>query len=186
MSVFGDLRASLQDLLEGRTAPADRAARVRSMKQGLVHARMAIDDLRDGVEKTRGRLERERTELATVRRRRDAAAAISDTETVEIADKFAAHHAERVAVLEAKLAAQEAEADLAERELREMTSQLRAAAAGVGDGPAPRFPSDEELGLQDDAPLRQELDGLRRAAEREARDRDADARLAELKKKMGR
>jgi phage shock protein A len=186
LSIFGELRASIQDLLDGRTAPADRTDRIRRMKQGLVHARLAIDDLRAGVNQTRERIEQERRELATVRRRRDAAAAISDTETVEIADRFTAHHGERVTVLEAKLAAQEAEAALAERELSEMTTQLRAAASGIGDGPAPRFPSDDELGLPDDAPLRQELDGLQRAAERETRERDADARLAELKKKMGR
>lgn len=184
--MFGDLHASIQDLLNGRTPPAERAATIRHMKQSLVHARLAIDDLRDAARQTAGRLERERTELATVRRRRDAAAAIADAETVEIADRFTAHHAERVAVLETKLAAQEAEITLAERELADMTSQLKAAAAGAGDGPAPRAPSDAELGLPDDAPLRQELDGMRRTADRAARERAADDALAELKKRMGR
>ena len=185
MTVFGDLRSSIQDLFDGRTAPADRAAQVRQMKQALVRARMAIDDMRAGAATTKSRLDAERTELATMRRRRDAAARINDQETVQIAEQFAASHAERVAVLEAKLAAQEAEVALAERELGDMTAQLKAAAKGVGDMPARGAPSDAELGLPDDTPLRQELDGLRRAAERDARERDAEGRLAELKKKMG-
>jgi hypothetical protein len=186
VSLFAELRDSIQELLDGRTPHAERAPRVRLMKQGLVHARLAVDDLRDGAAQTGVRLERERAELATVQRRRAAAAAIADNETVEIADKYAAHHAERVAVLEAKLSAQEAEIALAERELAEMTAQLKAAASGVGDGPLPRAPSDGELGLPDDVPLRQELDGLRRASERATKEREAEDRLAELKKKMGR
>jgi phage shock protein A len=185
LTVFGDLRSSIQDLFEGRTAPADRAAQIRQMKQALVHARMAIDDMRAGAARTRARLGAEQTELTTVRRRREAASGIGDQETVQIAEQFAASHAERVAVLEAKLAAQDAEVALAERELGDMTGQLKAAAKGVGDIPAPGAPSDAELGLPDDAPLRQELDGLRRATDRQAAERDAEDRLAELKKKMG-
>jgi phage shock protein A len=186
LSVFDGLRASIEDLLNGRVAPGDRAGQIREMKQALVYARLGTDDLRSGVSTTRGRLEAERRELATVRRRRELAAAIPDPETVSVAEKFEAQHAERIAVLENKLAAQEAELALAERELEEMTAQLRAAAKGVGDGPPPRAPDDAELGLPDDAPLRSELDGLRRAAEREAQARQAEDRLAELKKKMGR
>jgi hypothetical protein len=186
MSVFDGLRGSIEDLLNGRTAPGDRNEQVRLMKQALVHARLGVDDLRGGLSQTRNRLEAERRELATVRRRRELAAGISDTETVTIAEKFEAQHAERVAILETKLAAQEAEVALADRELAEMTAQLRAAAAGVGTAPPPRPPSDEELGLPNDGPLRGEIDALRRAAERAAKDQSAEERLAELKKKMGR
>ena len=185
MSVFDGLRATIEDLINGRVAPGDRNELVRQMKQALVHARLGVEDLRAGISQTRVRLEAERRELTTVRRRRDAAAGINDAETVSIAEKFEAQHAERIRVLENKLAAQEAEADLAERELSEMTAQLRAAAKGVGDTPIPRAPTDAELGLPDDAPLRSELDGLRRAAEREAQARQAEDKLAELKKKMG-
>lgn len=185
MSVFDGLRASIEDLLKGRVAPGDRAAQVREMKQALVHARLGVEDLRAGVAQTRARLDAERRELTTVRRRRELASGINDAETVSIADKFETQHAERVRVLESKLAAQEAEADLYERELGEMTAQLRAAAKGVGDTPIPRGPTDAELGLPDDAPLRGELDGLRRAAERAEQSRQAEDRLAELKKKMG-
>lgn len=186
MSLFDGIRESIDDLLKGRTAPGDRSAQVRAMKQALVQARVAVDDLRDGVKHTERRLAVERAELETVRRRRDLAAGISDAETVAVAERYASQHAERVGVLEAKLAAQTAEVELAERELAEMTTQLRAAAAGVGDGPAPRPPTDAELGLPDDSGLRGELNELRRTSERAAKERDADARLEELKRKMGR
>lgn len=186
MSVFDGLRSSIEDLLNGRTAPGDRAARVQQMKQALVHAKLAVDDLRSGAAQTRMRLEVERRELETVRRRRELAVGISDEETVSIAAKYEAQHAERVAVLENKLAAQDAEVALAERELSEMTAQLKAAAVGVGDTPVPSGPTDADLGLPDDAPLRGELNELRRASERAAKEREADERLAELKKKMGR
>lgn len=185
MSVFGELRASIDDLLNGRVAPGDRAEQVRQMKQALMYAKLGVEDLRAGVSQTRMRLDVERRELETVQRRKELAAGISDAETVAIAEKFEAQHTERVAVLEPKLIAQEAELGLAERELEEMTSQLKAAAKGVGDRPIPRGPTDAELGLPDDAPLTGELNELRRASERAAKERTADERLAELKKKMG-
>jgi hypothetical protein len=186
LSLFDGLRASMEDLLNGRTAPGDRREQVRLMKQALVHARLAVEDLQSGVSTTRNRLELERRELATVRRRRELAAGISDTETVELATRYEAQHAERATVLETKLNAQEAEVALAERELGEMTAQLKRAAVGAGDTPSARAPTDEELGLSDEAPLQGELNELRRASERAEKERTADDRLAELKKRMGR
>lgn len=185
MSLFGELRTSIEDLLNGRVAPGDRAEQVRQMKQALMYARLGVEDLRAGVSQTRMRLDRERTELATVQRRKELAAGISDAETVAIAQKFETQHMERIGVLEPKFRAQEAELALAERELEEMTAQLKAAAKGVGDRPVSRGPTDAELGLPDDAPLTGELNELRRASERAAKEQAADARLAELKRKMG-
>jgi hypothetical protein len=91
-----------------------------------------------------------------------------------------------VAVLDRKVAVQAEELALAEREVAEMTAQLKSAAAGVGDGPAPRPLSDAELGLDDAAALRQSLDTMGRAAARASAEADAEARLAELKRRMGR
>ncbi len=186
MTIFDGLRQAIDDLAGGRTAPDDRSGGLRAMKAGLVQAKMAIADLHDGVAATRGRVEREQAELATVERRLALAEQVRDTETVAIAQRFAQQHRERVAVLEAKLAAQIAEVELAERELAEMTAQLKAAAAGVGDLPPSRAPSDAELGLDDPAPLQRDLDALGRAAARARAEDDAEARLAELKRKMGR
>jgi hypothetical protein len=186
LSLFGELRASIDDLVQGRVAPGDRVAQLRQMKQALVYAKLAVEDLQSAVSLTRSRLDGERRELATVQRRAGLAAGIADAETVAIAQKFGAQHAERIGVLEPKLLAQEAELALAERELAEMTDQLKAASKGVGDTPPPRAPTDADLGLPDDAPLTGELNELRRVSERAAKERVADDRLAELKKKMGR
>ena len=190
--MFENLKAAIQDLLHGNVAPADRRAAVADMKRALVLAKMGIADLRDGVEATRGRLESERAQLATVQRRKALAAAIPDADTVALAEKFELQHLERASILERKLEAQEAEAGLAERDYDEMLKQLKAASTGVGSGvgsgatPASRGPTDAELGLPDDSGLRSELDALARRRSRSDAESEADAKLAEMKKKLGR
>jgi hypothetical protein len=189
--VFESLKAAIEDLLTGRVAPGDRRAAIHEMKRALVSAKLGVEDLREGVEITRRKLDGEREQLATVRRRKSLAEGINDAETVALAVKYEQQHGDHVAVLERKLEAQEAEAQLAEGELAEMMSQLKAANAGVGShtdptGAASRGISDEELGLPNDAKLHAELDNLARANRRNAADAEAEAKLAELKKKMGR
>jgi len=190
--VFESLKTTIADLLGGRVHPADRRAVIADMKRALVSAKLGVEDLEQGVEVTRRKLDVERQGLETVTRRKALAAGINDAETVAIAEKYEGQHTERIAVLERKLEAQEAEAALARRDYDEMLTQLKAASAGAGSvgaggGPAGagQMPSDEELGLRDDAPLNAELDALKRRAAREARDADADARLEELKRRMG-
>lgn len=190
--MFNEFREALRDLLHGNVSPVERRAMLAVMKETLVHARLGLDDLRAGVEQTRKRLERERRELETVQRRKGLAQGIADAETVQIAERFEAQHAERVAVLERKLGAQEGELALVEREVEEMTQQLKAAAAGVGSGMAPGSVAGApgagpgEAGLDDErSALEQEMAGLDRAQRRAAAEADADARLAELKRRMG-
>jgi hypothetical protein len=189
--VFESLKSTIQDLLSGRVAPGDRRAAIYEMKRALVSAKLGVEDLREGVEITRRKLATERDQLATVQRRKTLAEGINDAETVALAVKYEQQHGEHVAVLERKLEAQEAEAQLAERELGDMMSQLKAANAGVGSGTGPAASraagvSDEELGLPNDAALHAELDNLARADRRSASDADAEEKLAELKRKMGR
>ena len=69
------------------------------MREAMVHAKLAINDLRAALGVTEQRLRAEQAELETVRRRQGLAAEIGDSETVSIAERFAAQHAERVAVL---------------------------------------------------------------------------------------
>lgn len=190
--MFESLKTTIADLLGGRVHPADRRAVIADMKRALVAAKLGVEDLEQGVEVTRRKLDVERQGLETVTRRKALAAGINDAETVTIAEKYEAQHVERIAVLERKLEAQEAEAALARRDYDEMLTQLKAASAGAGSvgagggaAGAGQMPSDEELGLRDDAPLNAELDALKRRAAREARDADADARLEELKRRMG-
>ncbi len=185
--MFDEIRDAFRDLLHGNVTPEGRRELIAVMKGTLVQARVAMDDLRDGVESTRKRVEREKAELETVRRRKGLAQGVGDTETVTIAGRFEAQHAERLAVLEQKLDVQESELALVEREVAEMKEQLKAALAGVGSGmrsgavDAMTDPLDEGR-----AGVEQQLNDLKRAERRASAAADADAALAELKKRMGR
>lgn len=186
--MFESLRATIGDLLGGRVAPADRRAVIADMKRALVQAKMGLDDLKEGVELTKRRVAAEREQFETASRRRTLAEGINDAETAAIAAKYEAQHQERLGVLERKLDVQLAELGLVERDYDEMLAQLKQANAGAGSGlnAASRGPTDEELGLPNDAPLRSELDALGRARQRADREAGADAALEALKRKMGR
>src|SRR5437763_1020279 len=73
------------------------------MKGTLVQAKLGVDDLRDGLAQSRRKLEVERRELSTVRRRKELAVGIQDAETVQIAERFERQHEERARVLEEKI-----------------------------------------------------------------------------------
>lgn len=190
--MFESLKSTIDDLLGGRVQPGDRRAVITGMKQALVLAKLGVEDLEQGVAQTRRKLDAERQGLETVLRRKGLAAGIDDAETVAIAEKYELQHRERIAVLERKLEAQEAEAALARRDYDEMLVQLKAASAGaggVGAGAAPagtsRDATDADLGLPDDGALNAELDALHRQRSRDEKAADADAKLAELKRRMG-
>ena len=176
--MFERLRQSLRDAVNLASSPEGRNAALGLMREALVEAKVGVSQLRTALERTREQLAREREELETVRRRRRLAAQINDVETVNVAERFERRHAERVAVLERKLAAQEAELQLAEREVAEMVGQFKAMAAGAPPGGAPTrvSPDDEPDGA---------ADALRRDIDRAARDAEAERKLAELKRRMG-
>jgi chromosome segregation ATPase len=181
--MFENLRQALRDVLS--SAPADRREAVSRMRDTLVQARVGLSDLRDGVAETRRRLEAERRELETVTRRKRLASEIADLETVAVAERYERQHAERVAVLERKLAAQEAEVTLAEQELADMTARLKAAGAGIGPTGGASSVSDGGVEGSDLGGLGAGDDALRRDLDRSAREAQADQLLAELKRRMG-
>lgn len=183
--MFEDIKDAFRDLLSGRVAPEHRRALLHAMKDSLVHARLALDDLRDGVATTRRRLQHEQGELATVERRRSLAEGIHDDETVLIASRFVAQHTARIAALEKKLEGEEAELAIVEHEVAEMGEQLKSANAGVGGGMRGASAPPASDGVADHGALEQEIDAVGRAQRRASMDADADARLAELKRKMG-
>lgn len=152
------------------------------MRDALVEAKLAVGESRSARDATAAQLAHERTELETVRRRGELAAGINDAETVAIASRYEKKHTERVEMLERKLAALETELALGERELDEMNAEFRTMAASARTPSAPPAPA-AQAGLDDrDA----EHNALRRQAEHAARAADADRRLEELKKQMGR
>jgi hypothetical protein len=182
--VFEEIRQALRDLLSGSVPPNERRAVLADMRETLVRARMGLDDLRRSLDETRKRLEQEVRDHETADRRRALAEQIGDAETAAVAVRFAAHHAERVAVFRRKLESQEAELALVDGEVTEMTAQLKAAMAGAGSGLGSSSTTPQES-LNDDESLRAELDSIRRAETRAARDAAAEERLAELKRRMG-
>jgi hypothetical protein len=188
--VFEQLRRSLDELLAKATKPEERRTIVARMKSTLVQAKVGVDDLHDGLAKSRRQLDAERKELETVKRRKQLAVDIKDAETVTIAERFEKQHAERILVLEEKIAVQTREVELADRELQEMKDELRQAMLGAPGGGTPAVSEESDDPLEDvlgksDAATQAELDSLARARAREARDADAARRLEELKKKMG-
>ena len=185
-AVFEQLRRSLNDLLQRATKPEDRRAIVSRMKDTLVQAKLGVDDLRAALGQSRRKLEAERRELAIVRRRKDLATGINDTETVGVAERFERQHQERVRVLEEKVVVQTHELEIAEREIEEMKAELRQAMMGIPPKPSgAREEVDDPLIDKEAVRAREELDQL--ARERAKADRDADAarRLEELKRRMG-
>ena len=184
------LREALRALRTGGVHPSERRPMIASMRDTLVQARVGLGDLRSSLDTTRARLAEERRELETVRRRKGLAAGIKDTETVSIAERYEAQHSQRVAVLEQKLVIQETELAMAEREVEEMTAELKLAAAGIDSVPsspagASGVTSGPDSGVDPDAErLRQELDSLARARRRAATDAEADEKLAALKRRM--
>ena len=185
--MFDEVRQAFRELLHGNVPPEGRRELIAVMKDTLVQARLAVDDLRDGIDATRKRVERERAELETIRRRKGLAQNVGDAETVVIAERFEAQHVERLAVLEQKLTVQESELALVERDVGEMKEQLKAALAGVGSGMRSGTVDAEADPLDDGrAGMEQQLNEMKRAERRANANADADAALAELKKRMGR
>ena len=190
--MFENMRQAWRDAMSRASSPGEGRAVLAMMRQALVEAKVGVSQVRDALDGTRAQLAREQKELETAERRGRMAAEIRDDETVRIAERYATKHRGRVAMLERKLEAQTSELALAEQELAEMTEQFHAMAAGGGvrgvgavPGGAPSATSDP-LAESTDASLDADLAGLRRAAEQTAREADAERRLEELKRRMGR
>jgi hypothetical protein len=200
--VFESIREALRDLWHGSRTPEERREVLAQMRETLMRARLGVEDLEASRSATRVKLAGERKELETVRRRRQLAERIRDQETVNVAQRFERQIEEKVAVLERKLEAQEAELTLVEREVTEMTREFKAAHAGidpamVGGRTAAQAERarqaeaeqelDAALGTRDSArdPLNSELDSMRRTTERQSREAQAEELLRALKQRMG-
>ncbi len=191
LSMFESFRQSLSDLMDRATPPEERRAGLARMKQTLVQAKMGLEDLRGGVVLTRQRLDAEGRELETMRRRKGLAAGINDAETLALAEKYEAHHAERAEVLRRKLEAQEAELAMVEREVGEMSTEFKRAVAVGGQstsalgGAADAARAEADAVLDPGKGVADEIDALGRAGMRSAREAEAERQLAELKRRMG-
>jgi hypothetical protein len=187
--VFERLRDALKAALDAATPPGNLRDLARQMREAVVDAKVAVEEIRGAVTRTDAELAAERQRLADAERRGRLAAEIQDQETVQVAERFAAKHRERAGVLERKLAAQREELGLAERELTEMQGQLKTADRGASP-PVGGASSTEQAwrdlqaagGARPDVDLQQEL--LKHDIDRVARERAADEQLDLLKKKI--
>ena len=185
--MFERLRDALRAALDAATPPGNLRDLARQMREAVVDAKVAVEEMRGALGRTDAELAAERQRLADAERRGRLAAEIQDQETVQIAERFAAKHRERAGVLERKLAAQREELALAERELADMQGQLKSADRGVsGGGPSSTEQAWRDLqaagGTRPDVDLQHEL--LKDDIDRAARERAADEQLDLLKKKI--
>lgn len=187
--MFDHLRQSLDDLLARATKPEERRAILSRMRDTLTTAKLGLDDLRAGLERSRQRLESERDELETVQRRKRLAEGIGDSETVRLAAQYEQLHAERLQVLTRKVAAQEEELAIAEREVAQMMTELRAVASGAtppsGERDVRTALDELESELGGNSASAEELDSIARSRSRAEREAEAARKLEELKRRMG-
>lgn len=179
--MFERLRAALDGALAGGDAGS-----LARMREAVIEARVAVGKLRDGLRVTEAELAHERQQLRDAQRRGRLAGEIGDGETVTVAQHFAAKHGERVAVLEKKLAAQQDEASLAEREVTEMTEQLKTAERDRVAREASGRVAAARAAMGSPSAPDAEDEVLKTRLDRAGREAAAAEQLEALKRKMGR
>ena len=188
--MFEQLRSAIDALLDAATPEASARDAVGLMQDAVVEARAAVIEMRAQIAETKRRLEIERGHLEDAERRGKLAADIEDRETVEIAKEFAAKHQDRISVLASKLEAQQAEIELAERELAQMREELKQVRhQALGADAAARVES-AWRDIEGAGGVRPNLDPkddlLRYQMDAAAKEAVAAEQLRKLKKKMGR
>lgn len=181
--MFEGLKARLDRFLQDRARP-DHRARAAALREALLEAKVGVSTMRSALAATERELARERQQLADAERRGRLAAEVPDSETISVAERFAARHRERVGVLERKLIVQRDELLLAEREVADMLNEYRTAR------PEARFES-VEAAWRDLEAAGGERPGLGLDADQAQQESDqklkdaVEAQLAYLKKKLG-
>ena len=184
MGAFEGLRQRL-DRLFAESRGGDVRAYAAGLRDAVIEAKAAVATMRDQLAATERELALERRQLADAERRGQLASEIGDTETVTVAERFAARHRERAGILERKLDVQRDELTVATRELDDMMAELRTARGPAGPAADVAWREIETAGgSRPEADLESEL--LKAQAERRLHEAAVDAQLAHLKKKLGR
>lgn len=181
-AVFDGLKARLDKLLRDHTS-SDPRGYAAALREALVEAKVGLTAMQEALTASGTELESERKMLEDAERRGRLAAALPDTETVALAQRYAERHRTRVEVLIRKIAVQQDELVIARREIDDMSAQYRTAAGGrSSDSVEAAWRDLESAGAtrpNSDDRLQHEVD--------QQRLQDAiEAQLAYLKKKMGR
>lgn len=155
-----------------------------AMRRDIATARHALHRVERELDTTRRDLARELENEENCRRREQLARGIDDLETAHIAAEYARRHAERAAVLRRKVDVLTAERDLLRRDLDAMLASIQQLDPGSDlpprDADASRFGPTTHPDIDDDDGIEADFDRLNR----QARERAAEARLEELKRKL--
>jgi hypothetical protein len=186
--MFNDWKQAWRQAVENfqREAGVEGAPpRLRAMEREVISATGALLRLDEEITKTARSLAKERDEEQVCLRRARLARGVGDDETVRIAEDFAARHAERAGLLERKHGVLQEERALLARDVDAMRATMTelsantdfvgtASASGVGSG------AQNDRAADRDAAGDVEFSRL----ERERRERAANERLEELKRRM--
>jgi hypothetical protein len=188
--VFEGLKARLEKILADHTVPGDPRQRAALLHSALVEAKVAVAAMQDSLAATGRHLASERKQLEDAERRGRLAAQIPDPETVQVAEQFASRHRERVTVLEKKLAVQQDELALTQREVEQMTAELkrmRTTGTSAGGTTAAQDAAWRELESAGGVRPETDVDGdlLKHQISRQQMDAAVQAQLDHLKKKLG-
>ena len=185
---------------------------LRQMHEEVADAQAQAHLLEEQIKKALQLAEMEGKEAATCRRRESMATRIGDEETARVAAEFAEKHEKRRSIQEQKALALRAELELKRGEVKEMIAQLKeargkrealAATKGRADARGSMSEADELFAQLDRMAERIEGIDHQREAEEElladlegrpygsgrgapTPEEEADARLQELKRRMGR
>ena len=173
--MFEEFRRAWQEAVGNfwREVRAEEGGSDAGVYREVGRARTQLERLDAEIGETRRRMMEERKQAEVCDRRERMARGIGDAETARVAAEYGARHRERAAVLERKAEALEAERSLCRRDLDEMERVLQAS------------------GRPDPGRIAEELDrdpheAEFRDLEDASRDRAAEERLEELKRRMGR
>jgi hypothetical protein len=155
------------------TSPDSRA---RAMNREYLAAQNALDKLDSEIRRTRREATEERENENVCRRREEMARRINDQETVRIAVEFAVRHSERAGILERKISVLVEEHAMLAKDLEAMKLTLATTMEQVSSAPA------EDI--RDIIEERRKQDRDFGRLEREAKEKAAEERLEELKRKM--
>lgn len=170
MGVFEEFRRAWRQAVENFWTELEDEPNVGAVYREVGRARTQLERLDAEIAATRQRAGEEREQTRVCERRQQLALDIGDAETARVAGEFASRHRERAEVLERKVDALLAERRLCRRDLEEMEHALQRGSA----------PADGHLDL-DRHPAEEAFRGLEEADRR----RSAEARLEELKRRMG-
>lgn len=146
--------------------------RASAMRRDLAAARAALGRLEADLAQTRKDVQTEEESGQTALRRAEMAERIGDADTVRIAREFADRHAHRAAILRRKVEVLTDELAMRSEELALMEQHAAAELEQIS------------ARQEDDLLQREKQDADFRRLERERKEKEAEVRLEELKKRM--